>query len=131
MRSKYESLYRLIGKDWKWTTKINYTKEQWHDLLPKKTSQVLILKRSRQEIGLIHLDFKNQPEVVELEIFGLIKSQIGKGLGKPWLGVAMMIGLHGKNKCNKIRVSTCNYDHPNALKLYTDMGFKIVKKCFL
>lgn len=130
-RNKYECLYFEIGKNWDWTSKNNYTNEQWNDLLPKHDSQILILKIAGKDAGLIHLDFKNKPDVVELEIFGLVKSQIGKGLGKPWLGVAMMIGLHGINKCKKIKVSTCSSDHPRALTTYKEMGFKTVKKILI
>ena len=72
-----------------------------------------------------YAEFVNEKSFVEIQYFGLMPEFIGKGLGKYFL--QWVIAKAWSYNPEWIQLNTCTLDHPNALSVYKNAGFKEVR----
>jgi len=69
---------------------------------------------------------RSDDATMQLVYFGLMEQARGRGLGKWFLGQAMMAAWN--HPITRLTVSTNTLDHPAALSLYQKMGFSPVSQ---
>ena len=76
----YRGIYRAIGEDWLWFSRLVMTDEQVQAILRKPQVAVYALREGGDDIGLVELDWREAPDC-EISFFGLIPTAIGQGHG--------------------------------------------------
>ena len=121
----YRTLYRKVGSQWLWFSRLEMTDDQLAKLLYRPTNEMFIAEHEDKEVGMAELD-RSDPPNVEITFFALYPEAIGKGLGRPlmeeiltraWIGATTRIWLH-----------TCTLDAPAALTFYIKCGFRPYKR---
>lgn len=118
---EYLALYRRVGQPLRWDQRLKMPRSELTLLLDSERSQIYILRDDRdQALGLCEFD-RCLPEI-ELKNFGLVPKAQCRGLGS-WL---LRRALHHEWKLQprRIRLHTDNWDHPAALRLYENAGFR-------
>ncbi|MBC8258452.1 MAG: GNAT family N-acetyltransferase [SAR324 cluster bacterium] len=116
--------YLEVGKFWQWTTRLQWTGEQWRDWVERDVLQTWMLIFSGTPAG--YFELETQDEAVEIAYFGLLPQFVGKGLGGGMLSAA--IEKAWELKRGRVWVHTCSFDHPHALKNYQARGFHIFRE---
>jgi GNAT superfamily N-acetyltransferase len=117
----YRALYRSIGEDWLWFSRLQMTDAELERTLRDPAVEVYaITGPNGDELGLVELDFREAGQC-ELAFFGLVPSSVGHGLGR----TAMAEALHlvAASGVERLWVHTCTLDHPGALAFYLKSGF--------
>jgi GNAT superfamily N-acetyltransferase len=78
---------------------------------------------SGRHVGVLELKKRAAAELtIEIEYLGLFPELTGRGLGKRLMAAALDAAWSFMPE--RIRLHTCNFDHPSALPFYLDCGFK-------
>ena len=117
---RYRALYRAIGEDWLWFSRIRMADAELAAILSDPAVDVFIAKAGSEEVGLVELD-RRMPGEIELAFFGLIAGFVGRGAGH-WL-MDRALELAWAHAPRRLWVHTCTLDHPNALSFYSRAGF--------
>lgn len=117
----YRALYRAVGEDWLWFSRLELTDAQLGALLGHPQVAVYALCDGCREIGLVELDWRQAPDC-EIVFFGLVPGATGQGLG----GWAMdqVQRLAFAEGATRLWLHTCTLDHPRALPFYMAAGFR-------
>tara|TARA_A100001011_G_C13861811_1_gene655238 strand:- start:326 stop:643 length:318 start_codon:yes stop_codon:yes gene_type:complete len=75
--------------------------------------------------GFFILDYRDKV-ICDLAYFGLVPEAIGQGYGKYLLKYAIKESWK-HSQMRLLTVNTNTLDHPNALRLYLNVGFKLTK----
>jgi GNAT superfamily N-acetyltransferase len=116
----YRALFRLVGSDWLWTSRIFMSDEELGAVLGDEAVEVYVVRREGRDIGLMELDFR-EPGQCELAFLGLDSANTGKGLGRALINRA--IDEAWSRPIRRLWVHTCTFDHPSALGFYVRWGF--------
>jgi ribosomal protein S18 acetylase RimI-like enzyme len=119
---QYLDLYARVGHPLRWDQRLNMPQSELTRLLESERSHIYVLRDGQgAELGLCEFEL-SLPEV-ELKNFGLIPAAQGRGLGS-WL---LRTALHDEWRARPSRIwlHTDNWDHPAAVRLYQDAGFRI------
>jgi GNAT superfamily N-acetyltransferase len=116
----YRALFRLVGSDWLWTSRIFMSDEELSAVLGDEAVEVYIVRRDGRDIGLMELDFR-EPGQCELAFLGLDATNTGRGLGRAVISRA--IEEAWSRPIRRLWVHTCTFDHPAALGFYVRSGF--------
>lgn len=116
----YRSLYRRIGENWLWFSRLRMSEDELRDLLNAPLYEVYVFDAQGQEEGLVELDFRTEGEC-ELSYFGLTLPMVGQGAGR-WM-MNRALELAWSRPIRRLWVHTCSLDHPAALDFYTRSGF--------
>lgn len=119
--SGYRALFRKIGQDWLWHSRLAMSDEELRQILNDPLDEIFALRHAGENIGLLELDFRQQGQC-ELAFFGVVSSEIGKGLGRALMNAA--IERAWKRPIRRFWVHTCTLDHPGALAFYIRSGFR-------
>jgi GNAT superfamily N-acetyltransferase len=121
----YRMLYRRIGENWLWFSRIVMGDDQLAAILHDPLVEVYLLRHQSDDAGLLELDCRQLPEV-ELAFFGLVPERIGKGTG----GYLIREGIRRACRHNPSRfwLHTCTLDSPQALRFYQSVGFRAYKR---
>jgi ribosomal protein S18 acetylase RimI-like enzyme len=121
---EYLDLYRRIGEPVRWDQRLRIPRSELTQLLESDRSRIYVLRDSRRD-ALGFCEFERDLPEIELKNFGLIPPAQGKGLGS-WL---LRTALHAEWRArpSRIRLHTDNWDHPAAVRLYQDAGFRIYR----
>jgi GNAT superfamily N-acetyltransferase len=117
----YRDLYRRIGQDWLWYSRLVMPEEQLRHIIADPGVEVHVLRRQGEAIGILELDFRQEGEC-ELAFFGLVRSAIGHGAGRFLMEQA--ITRAWARPIRRFWVHTCSFDHPSALAFYQRAGFR-------
>lgn len=117
----YRGLYRAVGEDWLWFSRLTMTDRQLADLLRNPQVAVYAVRDGAREIGLVELDWREAPDC-EVVFFGLVPDATGRGLGA-WAmrEVQRLAFVQGTAR---LWLHTCTLDHPRALPFYIAQGFR-------
>lgn len=117
---EYRALFRLVGSDWLWTSRIFMSDEELSSVLNDVAVEVYVVRRDGRDIGIMELDFREAGEC-ELAFLGLDAANTGKGLGRAVINRA--IDEAWSRPIRRLWVHTCTFDHPAALGFYIRSGF--------
>lgn len=113
-----------VGRPWRWYSRLNWTLNDWKNLVEKESISTWIGYLKGSPFGYIELD--HQGASVEVAFFGLLPQYIGMGLGGFLLSEAIRLAWMLGPK--RVWVHTCTLDHRYALDNYQARGFSIYKK---
>jgi GNAT superfamily N-acetyltransferase len=82
---------------------------------------VHVLWRAGVPVGFAELDRRRPPEIV-LTYLGLVPEVIGRGLGRYLLDHT--VAAAWRHRPTRLWLHTCTLDHPRALELYLETGFR-------
>lgn len=116
----YRDLFRQVGADWLWTSRLAMPDEELAATLGDPGVEVHRLTEGGDVRGLIELDFRVAGEC-ELKYFGLVPGAIGQGAGRFLMDFA--IDRAWQASIARFWVHTCHFDHPAALAFYRRSGF--------
>lgn len=116
----YRVLFRAIGEDWLWFSRLLMPKEQLRAIICDPDVEVCVLQRDGTDIGLLELDFRDRGHC-ELAFFGLTEDAVGLGLGRALMNEA--IARAWAKPIDRFWVHTCTLDSPKALDFYLRSGF--------
>jgi GNAT superfamily N-acetyltransferase len=119
---EYLDLYRRVGQPLRWDQRLKMPRDELQCLLQSPRSQVYVLRdASGASSGLCEFE-RSGARGVELKNFGLVPAAYGRGLG-PWL---LLTALHEEWELGPARIwlHTDNWDHPAALRVYENAGFR-------
>lgn len=119
---EYLDLYSRIGGPVRWDQRLGMPRADLTRLLESDRSQIYVLRDGRGE-ALGFCEFERSLPEIELKNFGLVATAQGKGLGSLLLRTA----LHHEwtVQPSRIWLHTDTWDHPAAVHLYQDAGFRI------
>lgn len=120
--SEYLDLYKRIGEPVRWDQRLKMPRSDLTHLLESERSQIYVVRDGGGEaLGLC--EFERCLPDIELKNFGLVATAQGKGLGS-WL---LRTALHHEwsVRPSRIWLHTDDWDHPAAVRLYQDAGFRI------
>ena len=113
-----------VGRPWRWYSRLNWTIEDWKNLVEKESTSTWIGYLADSPFGYIELD--QQRENVEIAFFGLLPQFLSMGLGGFLLSEAIRLAWMLEPK--RVWVHTCTLDHEHALNNYLARGFTIYSK---
>lgn len=117
----YRALYRRVGEDWLWFSRLTMTDDQLLDVIRDPMVEVHAIDTpAGRETGIAELDFR-VPGEAELAFFGFEKRAIGHGWGSA--AMAMALSRMWRGGVDRVWVHTCTFDDPRALGFYRRMGF--------
>jgi GNAT superfamily N-acetyltransferase len=119
------SFYRSVGKDWRWTDRLNWTDRQWIEYAQPENLRTFVAYKAGVAAGYYELK-KAEDYAVEIVFFGLLPGFIGKGHGR--FLVTHAIRNAWQWGASRVWLHTCTEDHPHALENYLKSGLKIYKR---
>ena len=123
---EYRRLFRRIGKNWLWFSRLLMTDEQLAGIIQDEAVELyLIVDELGTEVGIVELDFR-EPGECELAYIGLLPELAGLGHGRWLLGETLRLAW--REGVRRVHVHTCTLDHPAALSAYRRAGFKPFKR---
>ena len=117
----YRFLYNEVGKPWLWYERRAMADTDLKTILSNEKVHVYALYRGGEPAGYVELDYRQDNEV-ELAYFGLLPWQIGNGIG-PWF-LDWAVSTAWNDRPSRLIVNTCNLDHPKAIIVYQQAGFR-------
>lgn len=116
----YRSLYRRVGTDWLWSSRLVLTDAELSAILGDPSVETHALEANGRDEGLLELDFR-VPGECELAFFGLGSALLGQGAGR-WL-MNRALALAWSRPIRRFWLHTCTLDAPQALAFYLRSGF--------
>jgi GNAT superfamily N-acetyltransferase len=120
--SFYRYLYDAVGGPWTWTERRLMSDGALAAIVRDLRVEVLVLWVDGVPAGYAELDRRSPPDI-ELAYFGLIPEFIGQGLGRFLLDHAVRRAWSYEPR--RLWVHTCDLDHPRALGVYENSGFRV------
>ncbi len=117
---EYLSLYRAVGTDWLWFSRLFMPADELAATIGDPKVEVYRLDAPGGQVGLLELDFR-QPGECELTYFGVSGGLIGGGAAR-WM-MNRAIERAWSQPINRFWVHTCSLDHPGAPAFYMRSGF--------
>ena len=118
----YRRLYDEVGRQWHWVSRRYWSDRKLAAELAPPATEIFVLWHKSRPIGFVELNWRLHP-TAEIVFLGLVGDAIGSGLGAALLRFALRhIVAKG---ASMVRIQTCSLDHPRALALYQEVGFRI------
>ena len=121
----YRRLFRTIGQDWLWFSRLQMTDEELRRIIHDSRVDVFALECEGRETGILELDRRETPDI-ELAFIGLTHDLIGRGAGRFLMDRALQIAW--SHQPDRVLVHTCTLDHWRALDFYRKVGFVPYKR---
>lgn len=118
--SAYRSLFRAVGEDWLWTSRLELDDEALSAILDSPDVEAYAFLQDDRPVGLLELNF-SVPGECELAFFGLVSEAVGRGLGRQLMEQA--IARARSRPIKRFWLHTCTFDHPGAVAFYRRSGF--------
>ncbi|ROP60095.1 hypothetical protein EDF81_2924 [Enterobacter sp. BIGb0383] len=117
---QYRALFRKVGADWLWFSRLLMSDEKLAAVLSKATLEIYVIRHQGEDVGLMELDF-GVPDEAELVYLGLVSGTTGQGIGRVVMNAATELAW--SRPIGRFWVHTCSFDHPSALSFYCRSGF--------
>ena len=118
-------LYTTVGEDWLWTDRLPWTGQEWQEWVNCPELKTWVAYASGTPAG--YFELETHPDgSAEIASFGLLPSFIGRGLGGHFLTIAVQNAW--QMGATRVWLHTCTLDHPNALRNYSDRGFRVFRE---
>ncbi|HLS68401.1 MAG TPA: GNAT family N-acetyltransferase [Kiloniellales bacterium] len=116
----YRSLYRRVGEDWLWFSRLLLSDEELGAILQDPDIDFHVFRAGGRDEGIIELDFRKGTDC-ELAFFGISPALLGRGAGR-WL-MNQALELAWSRPIGRLWLHTCTLDHPQAVSFYCRSGF--------
>jgi GNAT superfamily N-acetyltransferase len=116
-------LYGLVGQEWKWTAREQWTETQWRSCVEDPHVRTWVARRGSDPAGYVEL--RREGREVEIAYFGLAPDFTGKGLGGEWLSRSLDEAWGWG--ASRVWLHSCSLDHPGAVPNYLARGFRVFK----
>ena len=123
--TEYLQLFRCIGEDFLWSSRLKMTDSQLHDAITAPTAAIYVLRDRDRDIGLVELDWRHRPDC-QILFFGLVRDVIGRGYGDWMMNETQRLAFG--SGAERLWLHTCTADHPRALPFYLSHGFQAFKR---
>ena len=122
----YRYLYDTVGEKWTWIERRLLDDNNLQKLIRSSNVEIYILYVDDNVAGFGEIGWDTASNGSEIKYFGLMPEYIGKGLGPYFLN--NIINIAWKKNPVRLRVNTCDLDHPSALRVYQKSGFCILEE---
>ena len=122
----YRYLYDTVGEKWTWIERRLLDDNNLQKLIRSSNVEIYILYVDDNVAGFGEIGWDTASNGSEIKYFGLMPEYIGKRLGPYFLNNIINIAW-GRNPV-RLRVNTCDLDHPSALRVYQTSGFNILEE---
>ena len=122
----YRYLYDTVGEKWTWIERRLLDDNNLQKLIRSSNVEIYILYVDDNVAGFGEIGWDTASNGSEIKYFGLMPEYIGKMLGPYFLNNIINIAW-GRNPV-RLRVNTCDLDHPNALRVYQKSGFNVLEE---
>ncbi|MBE2267192.1 MAG: GNAT family N-acetyltransferase [Anaerolinea sp.] len=117
----YRFLYDSVGDQLRWRDRRLMTDEELHAAITDPAVSIYVLYVDDEPAGYVELHRLGMD--TEIEYFGLIPGNMGRGLGKHLLSFG--IEQAWNDGAERVLVDTCNLDSLQALPNYLKRGFEV------
>jgi GNAT superfamily N-acetyltransferase len=117
----YRHCYRTVGEAVHWRDRWDWTDDQTAAHLADPNIQLYVATRDGNLVGWYELRRVPEDDSVEIAYFGIVGSEIGRGMGKHLLSSAVRDAWALGPK--RVWLHTCTLDHAHALPNYVARGF--------
>ncbi|MDZ7638811.1 MAG: GNAT family N-acetyltransferase [Bryobacterales bacterium] len=121
----YRALFQTVGAPWLWFGRLAISDPELTAILWNRAVEVYALTRNGEDVGLLELDGRISGEM-ELAYLGLARQVIGCGAGRFLMQFA--VARAAQLSVTRFLVHTCTLDHPDALRIYMQAGFRPYKR---
>jgi GNAT superfamily N-acetyltransferase len=121
--NEYRKLYYGVGEKWHWLDRMVMPDEELSEKINAANVDIFVFKVNGEAAG--YIEFVKEVKFVEILYFGLMPAYIGKGFGKYFL--QWVVAKAWSCRPQWVQLNTCTLDHPNALSVYKNAGFKEVR----
>ena len=122
----YRYLYNTVGEKWTWIERRLLDDSSLQKLIRSSDIEIHILYVDDNVAGFGEIGWDRASNGSEIKYFGLMPDYIGKRLGTYFLN--NIINIAWKRNPVRLRVNTCDLDHPSALGVYQKSGFNILEQ---
>ena len=122
----YRYLYNTVGEKWTWIERRLLDDSNLQKLIRSSNVEIYILYVDDNVAGFGEIGWDTASNGSEIKYFGLMPEYIGKRLGPYFLN--NIINIAWKRNPVRLRVNTCDLDHPSALRVYQKSGFNILEE---
>ena len=122
----YRYLYDTVGEKWTWIERRLLDDNNLQKLIRSSNVEIYILYVDDNVAGFGEIGWDTASNGSEIKYFGLMPEYIGKRLGPYFLN--NIINIAWKRNPVRLRVNTCDLDHPSALRVYQKSGFNILEE---
>lgn len=122
----YRYLYDTVGEKWTWIERRLIDDSNLQKLIQSPDVEIYILYVDDNVAGFGEIGWDTASNGSEIKYFGLMPDYIGKRLGPYFLN--NIINIAWKRNPVRLRVNTCDLDHPSALRVYQKSGFNILEE---
>ena len=122
----YRYLYDTVGEKWTWIERRLLDDNNLQKLIRSSNVEIYILYVDDNDAGFGEIGWDTASNGSEIKYFGLMPEYIGKRLGPYFLNNIIHLAW-GRNPV-RLRVNTCDLDHPSALRVYQKSGFNILEE---
>ena len=122
----YRYLYNTIGEKWTWIERRLLSDSDLQKLISSPDIEIHVLYVDKNIAGFGEVGWDTASNGSEIKYFGLMPDFIGKSLGPYFLN--NIINIAWKRTPIRLRVNTCDLDHPSALHVYQRSGFNILEE---
>lgn len=117
----YRELFRAVGSDWLWTSRLVMTDEKLQTILDDAAVHIFELGTDGGGRGLLELDFRSAGEC-ELAFLGVTRDLVGSGAGRFLMNRAIAMAF--AQPVRRFWLHSCTLDHPGAVAFYERSGFR-------
>ena len=122
----YRYLYNTVGEKWTWIERRLLDDSNLQKLIRSSNVEIYILYVDDNVAGFGEIGWDTASNGSEIKYFGLMPEYIGKRLGPYFLN--NIINIAWRRNPVRLRVNTCDLDHPSALRVYQKSGFNILEE---
>lgn len=121
----YRWLYARVGAQWTWIARRSMSDAELLATIDDPAVEIYVLHVGGVPAGYGEVDRRSGPDAVDLAYLGLLPEFIGRGHGSYLLDAVVDLAW-SLGPCTRLRVRTCDLDHPRALGSYQKAGFRPV-----
>ena len=119
--AEYRALYRRVGAAHHWTSRL-MSDERLRREIHDRDTKIFVMSIDGRRAGWFELDIRRQVDEVRIVHFGILPEYRGHGLAHAMLSRAIFAAFSAKPK--RVTIETNTLDHPAALALYQNHGFR-------
>ena len=117
--------YCSVGYQWAWTDRLSWSQDDWKRYAERDVLKTFVGQLNGCDVGYFELEIQKSGNV-EIVLFGLLPQYIGKGLGGPFLSIAVERAWEFLDT-ERVWLHTCTHDHKHALDNYRARGFELFR----